>query len=38
VLGIVGAAVASADFSFFNRLGRMDQLPDCRIIGACLLI
>jgi uncharacterized membrane protein YeaQ/YmgE (transglycosylase-associated protein family) len=30
VLGIVGAAVASAILSFFwNRLGRMARLPDC---------
>ena len=29
VLGIVGAAIASAIFSFFALLRRMDRLPDC---------
>ena len=32
VLGIVGAAIASAIFSFFGIvLGGMDRLPDCRV-------
>jgi uncharacterized membrane protein YeaQ/YmgE (transglycosylase-associated protein family) len=39
VLGIVGAAIASAILSYFGIVpGGMDRLPDSGFIGAVLLI